>query len=87
MAFFYNWTDDQIRSLDIDSFDQYWRAIECIEAQNILKLFDVSAWPTMKKSSKEKLHKQLFKIAYPASVNEVKQVSNAELAKFLSGGV
>lgn len=86
MCFFYGWTDKYLKGLDIDTFEDYWLAITCIEAQEMLKAFDVSAWPTMKKSQREKLHKALFKKAYPASFKRAKQVSNDDLAKILSGG-
>lgn len=85
MAYFYGWTHDQLMSLDVDSFEIYWQAITTIEAQEMLKTFTCFDWPNIKKGSREKLHRQLYRQAYPASFKEAKQVSNSELAKLLGG--
>lgn len=87
MSFFYGWTNDQIEDLPIDLFENYWSAITVIEAQEMLKNLTIQDWTKMKNSSREKLHRQLHRDAYPASFNEVKQVSNDELAKILGGGL
>lgn len=72
--------------MSIDDIDIYWQCITVVEAQEILLNLRQLDWPNMNKNQREKFHKQLYKMAYPASFKEAKQVSNDHLAKILSGG-
>lgn len=85
MCFFYGWTHDQLMSLSIDELNNYWQAITSIEAQELLKKLTVVDWPNMKKSQREKLHRQLYGDAYPATFKETRKVSNLDLARVLGG--
>jgi hypothetical protein len=85
MANFYGWTNDQILDLDVDSFDEYWQSITIIEAQEMLKQFNVSDWPNMKQNNRESLHRRLFQDAYPDSFKEVRKIETSDLAKILGG--
>lgn len=86
MSFFYGWTLDQVESLDIDNFDQYWLAITTIEAQNMLNSIDVDCYRHLSNSDREKARLRLSKLAFPDTFKEPKAVDNNRLAKILSGG-
>jgi hypothetical protein len=51
----------------------------------MLTRMSIADWPNMKKASREKLHKKLYKQAYPSTFKEKKQVSLEELATILKG--
>lgn len=63
---------------------RYFDAIRVIDAQERLVEFSTQDRPNMKKSQREKLHKQLHRAAYPATHS--KPVSPQELAKILGAG-
>lgn len=86
MCRFYGWTHVQLMDLDVDLFDEYWQAIDIIEAKEQLVRLSAADWPNLKPSYRETQHRQLHERAYPASFNEAKPVSNADLARILSGG-
>lgn len=60
--------------------------ITVIEAQEMLKQLTVQDWPNQKPRSRERLHKQLYKKAYPDIFNEGKRVSVDSLARALMKG-
>jgi hypothetical protein len=55
-----------------------------IESQEMLRLLTVETFTHKKDREREKLHKQLFRSAYPDSINE-KQFSDMDLKKALGG--
>jgi hypothetical protein len=85
MSHFYGWTYEHLKSLDVDTFEQYWLAITTIEAQNILNLIDVEVFRHLKTSDRDKLHRSLTEKAYPDSFAEPVQLTNAGLANLLRG--
>lgn len=85
MAYFYSVPFSFIEELDVESFQKYWDAITIIEAQEMLNQITVADWPHMKKGSREKLHKGLYRKAYPSIFREQKQVSMDDLARILKG--
>ena len=60
-----------------------WESITVIEAQEQLKMFTVSDWPNMKKQAKQKLHKDLFRKAYPSNLKQKNYVTLTDLQKAL----
>jgi hypothetical protein len=64
------------------SVDEYNDAIECminIEAQDTLNQIMVITWPNMKQKDREKMHKKLYRQAYPDSFKEAKQLTLADV--------
>lgn len=72
-------------SISIDEAEIYWQAITIIEAQDKLSRLTDSDWPRMKTGAREKLHKRLYRQAYPSIFRETQQVSNEDLARILKG--
>lgn len=58
---------------------------DVLEAQETLRLFSASDWPNQKKATREKIHKQLHKQAYPFEWSNIKPLSLGDAAKRLSG--
>ena len=60
-----------------------WEAITIPEAQEQLKNFSSSDWPSMKKNAREKLHKQLYAKAYPDYMRTKNVISVDDLKRTL----
>lgn len=63
--------------------ESLWNNISVIEAQEQMKKLTVADWPNMKKSSRSKLHKDLYSQAYPTHLRKKNYVSADDLAKVL----
>lgn len=61
-----------------------WECITMIEAQEQLKNLSALDWPNMKKESRNKMHRDLMKKAYPFS-KQKKSITASDLAKMLGG--
>ena len=59
----------------------YWEAITMIEAQNLLMEMKVGDFPNMKKEDRGRLHRSLYKQAYPESAEQ--SVTTASIAQRL----
>jgi hypothetical protein len=57
--------------------------ITIIEAQEMLKELTVQDWPNQKQNQRSKLHKQLYKKAYPGIFREGKEMSQQSLSQIL----
>jgi hypothetical protein len=51
----------------------------------MLKQYKISDWPNMKKHARESEHKRLYRIAYPATMQERKSLTVEEISKILNG--
>jgi len=60
-----------------------WECVTILEAQDQLKQMALMDWPHMKKAERTKLHKDLFKKAYPSEIRKKNYISADELAKVL----
>jgi hypothetical protein len=60
-----------------------WECITMIEAQEMLKSFKVMDWPNQKKNKRGEIHKDLFKKAYPSSINKKKSIKPEDLQRLL----
>jgi hypothetical protein len=65
-------------------FTTYLQALEVIEAQEMLRAMNVADYPTLKKESRSRLHKQVYKQAFP---DQKKRVVTTEDLKKLLGSV
>ena len=65
-------------------FSVYLEAVEIIEAQEMLRAMNIADYPTMKKNDRQRLHRQVYKTAYP---NEKKRVITTQDLKKILGGV
>jgi hypothetical protein len=67
--------------LEYDRMDAYWRSITIIEAQQTLIALKICDFPHMKKSDRQKWHRQLHKQAYPATWSPRNAMTNEDLAR------
>lgn len=52
-----------------------------MEAQEVLSDIMISSWSNMKQKDREKMHKKLYKQAYPDIFREAKQVSLSDILR------
>ena len=69
-----------------DEFELAFLGVEMIWNQELLDLVKPSSFPHVKKDSKEKIHKELYKKAYPEIFREKKALSLDQLSKIIGGG-
>lgn len=81
MAKFYGWTLSYIKRMSVDDFDSAFQAMLNIEAQDTLNSIMISSWTNMKEKDRDKMHKKLYKQAYPDSFKEVKHVSLSDILR------
>jgi len=59
VARFYGWTDDYMNSMDASTFEEYVLAMESLEARESMSMISNISYPEMKKSSQQKLARDL----------------------------
>lgn len=62
-----------------------WECITMIEAQDQLKMYNVSDWSNMKKEQRAKAHRELFRQAYPSAIKEKNYVNVEDLQRIFGG--
>lgn len=65
ISYFYKISPVELLRLPNLAVRKLWEGITMIEAQEQLKAFQVQDWPNMKKQTRAKTHRDLFKKAYP----------------------
>jgi len=79
-----------ISPLDLDTIEisEIYTLIECIdiiEAQEMLRSMKVADFPNMKPEHRGKIHRDLYKRAYPVKIKESRKSLNIEdIAKVLN---
>lgn len=76
---------DDFEKMDCEDFDLYWFAMERIEAQEVLTKMNVSDYPHLNQKSREKIHREIFKKAYPTDSS--KPITTDQLASILGRSV
>lgn len=71
-------------AMDVDSTQVYFQAMETLMAQERLHDLGAHDWPNVKRDTRSKIHRDLHKVAYPATYE--KTVTPDELAKLLGAG-
>jgi len=86
VARFYGWTIKEIREMHAEDFHTACILIEEIKSSELLDEVTVSAYPHIKTKSQEKIHRDLFKKAYPKREKDQSsdQFSVDDLAVILS---
>lgn len=84
-AFYSGYKIEDLADVPKRTLDIMWECITIIEAQDQLKMMNALDWPNMKKNQRQKLHRDLFKQAYPSSVKQ-KTVVDAEAFQRMFGG-
>jgi len=85
LAFFYGWTPQVIDELDYPTAFEYFNAIEVIEAQNAILGIRVSSYPHMKDDGRNKIMKELNRIAFPFG-DDKPLMSTDDFFKVINGG-
>lgn len=80
MCEFYGWTPDIVGGLTFEEASIYWEAITVIEAREMLSQLSVADYPHMKKTSRQKLHRSLSKMAFPATFKDKRRLTLQDLA-------
>jgi hypothetical protein len=68
------------------TLDVMWECITIMEAQDQLKLFNALDWPNMKKQDRSKLHRELYRQAYPSALKKKQSVNLSDLQRILNNG-
>jgi hypothetical protein len=84
MCRFYGWTDDYVESLSVQTFLEYWHAINVIEAREKLVEINALMMPHVDDKARTKFYKELEKQAYPMKQSKGKKLTNKELAEILA---
>jgi len=85
MCFFYHLSPDQYWALDMETEQTLWEAITVIEAQNMLHQITLVDFPNMKTGHRNKIHKKLYRQAYPATFRESVELTPETLARAMGG--
>lgn len=72
-------------AMSAEAEEMMWKAITVIEAQETLIGFQVSAYPQMKKSAQEQLHKSLHRMAFPEVYEKPITLTAEGLARLING--
>jgi hypothetical protein len=59
------------------------RALPILKARDMLDRLKAADWPNMKKQDREKLHRTLFRQAYPAEMEKKQAITFEQLAQML----
>ena len=83
---FYGIDPDRVLDIDNETVIKLSMAIEAIQAQETIAQLKVADWPNLKKEARNKLFRDLNKLANPCTiVREQKPLTTADLAALLNG--
>lgn len=68
-----------------EEFATYWDIISIIEAQETLRQLVPATFSGLKKSDREKTHKNLYRQAYPSIFRDTRELKPEDLASILRG--
>jgi len=68
IARFYGWSHDEVNRLSIRVFNQYYKAITHLEAEELLNECMVGDYPHLKKKERSKIHGKLNSMVYQEDV-------------------
>ena len=80
LARFYGFSHEEISEMPQKSVMDYWRAVNVLEARELLTQLRVICHPHHKRPEQKKFSDHLFKNAYP-EFREVKTISSEMFAK------
>lgn len=90
VARFFGWSHSEIKAMPFNTFFEYYRCIEKLEAHEINNQIRVEIFPQLKKQAREKFASDIRKLAYDGFETNSHGKSNKdialELARKLAGG-
>lgn len=67
--------------MEADRVSSLWECITIIESQQMLKELTVQDWSNMKRNQRQKLHKDLYRKAYPSFLSKKKKITIEDLKR------
>jgi hypothetical protein len=69
--------------MDFYTFSQALQSAECLRAQEMLELITVASFTKLKKNDQSRIHKDIYKKAYPDVFREKKKINISDLTSLL----
>ena len=85
---FYPWLSPSVlASLDIDTIDDLFQAMQAVKSQMLIDQITVSTYPNMKKEAASKVMKRLHSQGFPFAHSEQKKapITAEQLQMYLAG--
>lgn len=70
ICYHYNYTVEYVECLDSRTFRMLYNAIERFKSQDMITSMTVGDFSHMDKKQRSKLHKEVFKVAYPEQMKK-----------------
>lgn len=67
---YYNYKYDEVIKLDFDVFETLYDGMTQLKARDTIRDFTKHDWSNMKSQDRNKMHRKLYKIAYPLEFKE-----------------
>jgi hypothetical protein len=83
VARFYGFSDADIEEMHLEDFINYSKAIEMLEAKEMLVNMKIMDYPKMKQEARKQLFQGVHKKAYPGAYSEQKALSTEDVAAML----
>lgn len=84
---FYGLSFNEVMGLNSFEFSSLYLAIDSLESQEQLLALTAHDWPNMKREQRSKMHKSLYKSAYPSNFDKQKKYITTDQLKGLFSGV
>jgi len=68
LCHYYGYKYDEVIELDFETFDTLHAGMNQLQARETLRDFTKHDWQNMKQQARSKLHKSIFKVAYPREI-------------------
>ena len=89
MIKFYGLGFEEVMNMDVVSFESLSKAMPIIEHQDMLINMRVASYPHIKKDSATRLHKEVYKKAFPSEFTQKKELTPEQaekaMARFANG--
>jgi len=84
IARFYGWRDEEIESLDVHTFNEYFKCISALENHEQILSIDAASFPQMDKTNRSRRFTEIKKAAYNIIEEEQRHFSTDDIAKELT---
>lgn len=74
-------------NLTIDVEEMLWQSITMIESQDMLIAMKTADFPHLKKENRSRVHKSIYKNAFPKVFENTEPMDNEKLAKFIGRNI
>lgn len=85
MAHFYHFSDDSMENMSVETFQDYWLAIDAIESYESINQIKIASYTSLKKGDRDKMFNGLNKKAKSIFIEKDRaQLSTEDVAKVLA---